>query len=56
MNIKMKLVKRLNALLVEIVKANDSELDKIGVELAEIEKKLISLSSKKSNIDISKKM
>lgn len=46
MNIKTKLIKRLNSLLVEIAKANDAELDKIGAELAEIEKKIMTLSKK----------
>lgn len=44
---KMKLIKRLHQLLVEIAKADMPELDKIGVELAEIEKKILSLSNVK---------
>lgn len=44
---KMKLIKRLHQLLIEIAKADMSELDKIGVELAEIEKKILSLSNVK---------
>lgn len=47
---KMKLIKRLHQLLIEIAKADMTELDKIGVELAEIEKKILSLSNvKKEN-------
>jgi hypothetical protein len=38
---KVKLVKRLHEIMLEIIKANDEELIKIGVELAEIEKKLM---------------
>lgn len=38
---KKELIKRLHKLLVLIVEANDEELNKIGIELAEIEKKLI---------------
>ena len=46
---KMKLIKRLNEIMVEIVKANDKELDAIGVELLEIEKKLMKVVDKKDN-------
>ena len=38
---KEKILKRLYKLQMEIIKANDKELDAIGVELAEIEKKLL---------------
>lgn len=38
---KAKLIKRLQAIILEIAKANNEELDKIGIELAEIEKMLI---------------
>ena len=38
---KEKIIKRLNELLVLIVKANDKELDAIGAELLEIEKKIM---------------
>lgn len=38
---KVKILKRLHELLIEIAKADDAHLDKIGSELAEIEKKLI---------------
>ena len=46
---KMKLIKRLNEIMVEIVKANDKELDAIGVELLEIEKKLMKIADKKDS-------
>ena len=39
-NVKKDLIKRLNQILIQIVKADDKELDKIGVELLDIEKKL----------------
>lgn len=38
---KEKLIKRLHQIQIEIIRANDAQLEKIGVELAEIEKKLI---------------
>jgi hypothetical protein len=38
---KAKLIKRLHQIILEIAKADDKGLDKIGVELAEIEKKLL---------------
>lgn len=38
---KKDLIKRLNQILIQIVKADDKELDKIGVELLDIEKKLM---------------
>ena len=44
---KVYLIKRLHQLLIEIAKADMPELDKIGVELAEIEKKILSLSNVK---------
>lgn len=44
---KTKLLKRLHELLILIVNANDEELDKIGVELVDIEKKLMQYSDKK---------
>lgn len=49
---KKDLIKRLNQILIEIVKADDAELNKIGAELLEIEKKLITYSpNKKSALD-----
>lgn len=38
---KEKLIRRLHQIQIEIIRANDEELAKIGVELAEIEKELI---------------
>jgi hypothetical protein len=48
---KIKLVKKLHEIQMEILKANDKELDKIAVELLEIEKKLMvyETPNKKSN-------
>lgn len=40
-NVKKDLIKRLNQILIQIVKVDDKELDKIGVELLDIEKKLM---------------
>ena len=47
---KVKLIKRLHEIMLEIVKANDEELIKIGVELAEIEKKLMAYKPKTKGI------
>jgi len=44
--VKEKIVKKLHAILIEIIRANDEDLDKIGVELAEIEKKLLAYKKK----------
>lgn len=38
---KEKLIRKLHQIQIEIIRANDTELEKIGVELAEIEKELI---------------
>jgi len=38
---KSIILKRLHEILLEIGKANDAELDKIGIELADIEKELL---------------
>ena len=38
---KEKILKRLHQLQIEIIKANDKELDKIGLELIDIEKQLL---------------
>jgi hypothetical protein len=40
-NFKNAILKRLHEILLEIGKANDAELDKIGIELADIEKELL---------------
>ena len=44
---KKKLIKRLNEIMLEIVRAEDKELDAIGAELLEIEKKLIKYTEKR---------
>lgn len=44
---KAKLLKRLHEILILIVNANDEELNKIGVELVDIEKKLMQYNDKK---------
>ena len=41
------IVKRLNEIMLQIVKANDKESDAIGAELLEIEKKLIKYTEKR---------
>ena len=46
---KKKIINRLHEILVEIIKADDKELDKIGVELLEIEKKLMTYTEKKKD-------
>lgn len=38
---KKAILKRLNEILLLITKANEKELDKIGIELLEIEKELL---------------
>ena len=43
---KMRLIKRLQELQMLIITANDVELNKVEVELAEIEKKLITWTKK----------
>ena len=44
---KTKLIKRLNEIMLEIVRAEDKELDAIGAELLEIEKKIIKYTEKR---------
>ena len=44
---KIKLLKRLHEILLEIAKADDAGLNKIGAELAEIEKKLLEYAPQK---------
>lgn len=46
---KAKLIKRLHQIILEIAKADDKQLDKIGVELAEIEKALIQYNANLSS-------
>lgn len=45
---KQKLIKKLHDLMLQIITCNDAELDKIGIELVEIEKQLINWQEKKS--------
>ncbi len=51
---KQKLIKKLHDLMLQIITCNDAELDKIGIELAEIEKQLINWQEKKSQKKIKK--
>lgn len=51
MFVKIKLIKRLHEIQMEILKANDKELEKIGIELLEIEKKLMTYETLKKSID-----
>ena len=44
---KKRLIKRLHELITLIVSANTEELDKIGLELIEIEKKVMQLKNQK---------
>ena len=46
---KEKILKRLHQLQMDIVKANDAELDKIGLELIDIEKQLLKYQDKRKN-------
>lgn len=49
---KKRLIKRLHQIMIEIVKADEVELNKIGAELLDIEKKLMLYNStKKSAFD-----
>lgn len=50
---KQKILKKLHSLLIDIVKADNAELNKIGVELTEIEKKLINYTSVSKETSIS---
>ena len=47
--IKTKILKELHQILIQIVKANDSELDKIGAKLAEIEKEILTYTPTPKN-------
>ena len=44
---KEKILKRLHQLQIAIIKANDKELDKIGLELIDIEKQLLLYNEEK---------
>ena len=48
---KKPLIKRLHEILIEIVKADDRSLDKIGVELLEIEKQLMTWYPEKKYLE-----
>ena len=43
---KKRIIKRLHQIQMQILKADDAELNKIGVELLEIEKKLMLYTQK----------
>ena len=45
MGIKLAIIKRLREIQVLIIKADSAELNKLGAELAEIEKKLLNYTS-----------
>lgn len=46
MIMKKKLIKRLHEIIMEIVNADEAELNAIGIELLEIEKKLVKYQNK----------
>ena len=46
---KTKLIKRLNEIMLEIVKAKEKKKDAIGAELLEIEKKLMKYTDKRKS-------
>lgn len=46
---KRRIIKRLHQIQMQILKADEAELNKIGVELLEIEKKLMLYVSKQKN-------
>ena len=48
---RAKLIKRLHQIILEIAKADDKGLDRIGIELAEIEKKLLGYVPEKKHIN-----
>lgn len=53
---KKRIIKRLHQIQMQILKVNDAELNKIGVELLEIEKKLMLYTPKeKHNVFTDKK-
>lgn len=43
---KKKLISKLHQIIIEIAKSDDEELNKIGIELIEIEKKLMKYQKK----------
>jgi hypothetical protein len=46
---KRRIIKRLHQIQMQILKADEAELNKIGVELLEIEKKLMLYTAKQKN-------
>ena len=53
---KKRIIKRLHQIQMQILKVNDAELNKIGVELLEIEKKLmLYIPKEKHNVFTDKK-
>jgi len=46
---KIKILKRLHQLQMDILKANDADWDKISLELIEIEKQLLQYQDKRKN-------
>jgi hypothetical protein len=52
---KRKIIKRLHQIQMQILRANDQELTKIGVELLEIEKKVMLYTQKQKTIIQDKK-
>ena len=54
---KRKIIKRLNQIVIEILKADETELNRIGAELLDIEKKLLTYNvAKTSTLDKIKKL
>ena len=47
---KEKIIKRLHQIQMQILKADEAELNKIGIELLEIEKKLMLYTSKQKSV------
>lgn len=52
---KKRIIKRLHQIQMQILKADEAELNKIGVELLEIEKKLMLYVSKQKSVFQDKK-
>ena len=53
---KKNIIKRLNQIVIEILKADEAELNRIGAELLDIEKKLLTYNvAKTSTLDKIKK-
>ena len=52
---KKKIIQRLHEIQMQILKADEPELNKIGVELLEIEKKLMTYTPKQKSVSADKK-